>query len=93
MISLEVGEHLPPQFEDIFLKNLDRHNSKGIILSWAIEGQGGFGHFNEKSNDYIKQKMHTLNYYNDLNAENTFRASAKLPHFKNTLMVFRKYLG
>ena len=47
VMSFEVVEHLPPQFEDIFLKNLERHNSKGIILRWAIQWQEGFGHFND----------------------------------------------
>ena len=52
VMSLEVGEHLPPQFEDIFINNLHNNNKYGIILSWAINGQGGHGHVNEKNNDY-----------------------------------------
>jgi cyclopropane fatty-acyl-phospholipid synthase-like methyltransferase len=57
VISLEVGEHLPKQFEDIFLDNLHNNNRNGIILSWAIKGQGGIGHVNEQNNDYIKKKV------------------------------------
>jgi 2-polyprenyl-3-methyl-5-hydroxy-6-metoxy-1,4-benzoquinol methylase len=45
VLSLEVGEHLPEQFEDIFIQNLHNNNKYGIVLSWAIEGQGGHGHF------------------------------------------------
>ncbi len=35
VLSLEVGEHIPSEFEDSFLGNIDRHNRKGVILSWA----------------------------------------------------------
>ncbi len=90
VISLEVGEHLPKRFESIFLENLDRHSSKGIILSWAIKGQGGFGHFNEQDSEYIKNLMKNLNYINDITAEQTLKQHSSLSWFKNTIMVFRK---
>lgn len=90
VLSLEVGEHLPKQYETIFLENIHRHNKKGVVLSWAIKGQGGDGHFNEQDNDYIKARMADYGYTNDLAAEVSLRAQAILPWFKNTIMVFRK---
>ena len=69
VISLEVGEHLPSKFEDIFINNLHNNNKHGIILSWAIKGQGGHGHFNEQNNDYIKSKICKLGYINDIESE------------------------
>ena len=53
VLSLEVGEHIPEDYEDIYLENLDRHADKIIILSWAVPEQGGFGHVNERDNGYI----------------------------------------
>ena len=90
VLSLEVGEHLPKKFETIFIENLHRHNIHGIVLSWALKGQGGYGHFNEQSNDYIKNIMATYGYLNDVGAENQLRECSFLPWFKNTIMVFRK---
>ena len=90
VMSLEVGEHLPRQFEDIFIGNLHNNNEKGIVLSWALKGQGGDGHFNEQNNDYIKRKICKLGYENDTNAEQVLRESSSLWWFKNTIMVFRK---
>jgi hypothetical protein len=90
VMSLEVGEHLPKQYERIFIENLDRHSVKGIVLSWAIEGQGGLGHYNEQNNDYIKKVMADYGYENDVEAENGLRKSASFRWFKNTIMVFRK---
>ena len=90
VMSLEVGEHLPPQFEDIFINNLHNNNKYGIVLSWAINGQGGHGHVNEKNNDYIKSKICKLGYANDVKSENKLRRDSTLDWFKNTIMVFRK---
>ncbi len=90
VMSLEVGEHLPKQFETIFIENLMRHAEKGILLSWALEGQGGAGHFNEQNNDYIKAIFARYGYTNDVEAENKLRKIAAAGWFKRTIMVFRK---
>lgn len=90
VMSLEVGEHLPAQFEDIFIQNLHNNNQQGIVLSWAVKGQGGLGHFNEQNNDYIKAKFAALGYINDMEAENQLRSAASLSWFQRTIMVFRK---
>ena len=90
VMSLEVGEHLPQQFEDIFIQNLHNNNKYGIILSWAVKGQGGHGHFNEQNNDYIKSKICELGYMNDIKNENKLRNESTLSWFKNTIMIFRK---
>jgi cyclopropane fatty-acyl-phospholipid synthase-like methyltransferase len=90
VMSLEVGEHLPKEFEDIFIKNLHNNNTRGIVLSWAVKGQGGHGHVNEQNNDYIKLKICSLGYMNDIVAENIMRQSSSYWWFRNTMMVFRK---
>ena len=90
VMSLEVGKHLPPQFENVFIENLHNNNKHGIILSWAIKGQGGHGHFNEQNNDYIKSKICKLGYVNDVETENKLRTDSSLFWFRNTIMVFRK---
>ena len=90
LMSLEVGEHLPQVFEDIFIGNLHNNNKRGIVLSWAVEGQGGHGHVNERNNDYIRAKIEQLGYVSDPAAESFLRHRATLPWFKQTIMVFRK---
>jgi hypothetical protein len=90
-LSLEVGEHLPSEFEDTFINNLHNNNKYGMVLSWAIEGQGGHGHFNERNNDYIKSKICELGYLNDIYSENILRKNSTCCYFKNTIMVFRKF--
>lgn len=48
VISLEVGEHIPAKYEDIYLDNLVRHAREGIVLSWAKKCQAGYYHVNNK---------------------------------------------
>ena len=93
VFSVEVGEHLPSMYEDIYINNLHNNNVSGIVTSWALEGQGGVGHYNEHNNDYIKQKILLLGYENDIGAETKLREASSLWWFKNTIMVFRKKNG
>ncbi len=90
VLSLEVGEHIPAEYESTFLHNLDRHNNEGIALSWAVPGRPGRGHVNCRDNGYIKARLADLGYSNDLAAESTLRNQSELWWFRNTLMVFRR---
>lgn len=90
ILSLEVGEHIPSKYEKIFIDNLHNNNNKGIILSWGIENQSGYGHVNCKNNDYIKKLFSDLGYINDLENENILRSKSTVKWFKNTIMVFKK---
>ena len=90
VLSLEVAEHLPSQYERIFCKNLHNNNASGIVMSWAVEGQGGHGHFNERNNDYVKEIFEDLGYENDTESEIVLRNASTLWWFKKTIMVFRK---
>ena len=62
IISLEVAEHIPSQFESVYLDNLVRHAKEGIILSWATIGQGGHSHVNNRNFEYVKEQMQKRNF-------------------------------
>lgn len=90
VISLEVGEHLPKKYEDVYINNLHKHAKEGIIMSWAVPRQGGDGHVNELPNDYVRKKIENLGYISDPEAEKLFRKNCSLWWFKRTMFVFRK---
>lgn len=90
VISLEVGEHIPKEKEQIYLDNLTKHSSQCIILSWALPSQGGDGHCNEQPNDYIIKEMEKRNYKHWEEASDYLRNSSTLWWFKKTIMVFLK---
>lgn len=47
-ITIEVGEHIPPDLEQAFLRNLASAASEGLVVSWAVRAQAdeGIGHVN-----------------------------------------------
>jgi cyclopropane fatty-acyl-phospholipid synthase-like methyltransferase len=89
VISLEVGEHIPKEFESIFLENLIKHSKSMIILSWAVVGQGGRGHVNERNNDYIENYFLEKGWKRNKEKESNLRNKSSLKWFKNTIMVYK----
>lgn len=89
VLCLEVAEHVPKQFEAILVANLKQAASRLLILSWAVPGQGGHGHFNERPNDYVAS-LFTDQFTRDQKRENHLREASSLRWFQNTLMVFER---
>jgi cyclopropane fatty-acyl-phospholipid synthase-like methyltransferase len=91
VLSLEVGEHIPKEYEQVFINNIVKHTTNLLILSWAIIGQGGDGHVNCQNNDYIISEMDKRGFYYDINSSKNLRSSVgNALWFINTIMVFRK---
>ena len=65
IISLEVAEHIPEKYEAVYLDNILRHATKGIILSWAVPGQGGLSHINNKPIEYVTKVMRDNGFKRD----------------------------
>ena len=101
VICLEVGEHVPKEYEAKLLDNITKHASTGVIMSWALPGQRGTGHVNLQTNDYIASQMrdrgfHTLNHFQQRlrDSINTDKAKQEgMPlcvYFQRTLLAFRR---
>lgn len=91
VISLEVGEHIPKEYEEVFINNITKHANDLLILSWAVLGQGGDGHVNCQDNDYIINQIKDKGFSFDEASSNRLRNSATVaPWFRNTILVFRK---
>ena len=89
VMSLECGEHIPPEATEAFIDLLDRHNTKGVILSWAIVGQGGHSHINERSNEDVVARFLKRGYKQE-QWQQEARDAAKYFWFQNTFMVFTR---
>ncbi len=91
VLSLEVGEHIPAEFEQQFIDNICKHAKKNLVISWAIEGQGGSGHVNCKNNDYIIEQIVDRGFkYNAKNSQTIRNAATNASWFGYTIMVFDK---
>lgn len=88
VVSLEVVEHIPREYEDIFLSNLVRHAKRGLIFSWAKVDQGGNGHINERPDDYVEKKMKELCFDRDLNQSNYLQQVSQYYWLKNNVYVY-----
>ena len=54
------------------IRNIHVHNTKGIILSWAILGQNGHRHINNHSQKYVLNIFEQLGYVLDVNLTKKF---------------------
>jgi hypothetical protein len=88
VLSLEVGEHIPKEYEQIFLDNLVNAAIGLIVLSWAVVGQGGDGHVNCQNNDYVIQQMEDRGFFYDLETTDYLRNKCSISWFKNTILAF-----
>jgi SAM-dependent methyltransferase len=89
-ISLEVGEHIPVEFEQIFIDNICNNTLNTVILSWAIEGQPGDGHINCRNNDYIISEMTKRGFVFDPTILELRKSFDSDHWFQNTAMLFHK---
>lgn len=85
-----MGEHIPAQWEDIYLTNLTRNAVRYVLLSWAIEGQTGDGHVNCRPNSYIINKMKEQGFAVNTPVSNYLRKYADSWWLKHTIMLFER---
>lgn len=88
ILSLEVAEHIPIQFENNYIDNLLQTVPDIIVLSWAYPGQPGFGHTNGKTSEEIISLMSNRKYVYSFNLSKKFRDVSLYSWFKNSIFVF-----
>ena len=90
VISLEVGEHIPAKYEDIYLDNLVRHAREGVVLSWAKIGQGGYYHVNNKKLEDIIAQMAWRGFSFDENGGKPLREASGARWLRNNIHVYMR---
>lgn len=92
-MTLEVGEHIPKEFEQSFLNNLAEAGTKAVVVSWAHPGQGGTRHVNEQPQWYIADQLRQRGYALDRYRTEAMRTSAQGCHewwYSQNTMAFKK---
>ena len=89
--SIEVGEHLPREYEDVFVRNLVEHAKEGLVLTWAMPKQSGRGHVNckEKEDVIVMFEAHGMLYKDELT--NDLVGQIKQAHLQRNVMVFKRF--
>lgn len=73
-ISLEVAEHIAPEYATTYVENLTRL-SDTILITAAPPGQKGHGHVNCQEKGWWEAEFKQLNYLRDIALEDLFRAN------------------
>lgn len=95
VICIEVAEHIPEQYTDVFLENITKHVYGGcdLIMSWGIPGQSGLGHVNCRHNIEVLEIMRKYQF--KIDTEKSLKARSVVsnyaPWLRNTLLVFNAY--
>jgi hypothetical protein len=90
LMCLEVLEHIPQEFESIALDNIETHCIEYLFMSWAVPGQGGYGHYNEKHFVDVLDLFEIRGFRFMEEETKEGRSVATLPWLRNNFSVFRK---
>lgn len=90
ILCLEVAEHIPPQFEDIFLDNIVRHARKGVVLSWAKLMQEGLEHVNNKNAEDVIKLLREKGFEVDTEASFALKKVSTFFWFQENVNVYRR---
>lgn len=90
VISLEVAEHIPKEHEAVYIDNLVRHSREGIIMSWAVPGQGGLAHINNRPLSYVIKLMDFHGFKHDTSTSQHLKLKASFAWLRDNLNVFWK---
>ena len=91
VVSVEVGEHIPGENANMFLDNLVSSADLGVILTWAVRGQGGRWHVNELDNAEVVKLMENRGLKYQMEESMRMRRNVeKLAWLRNTIMLFTR---
>ena len=76
------------KYEAVYLDNIFRHAKEGIILSWAVPGQGGLSHINNKPIEYVTKVMRDNGFKRDAEKTMKLQTSASLSWIKSNINVY-----
>jgi len=90
IISLEVAEHIPKEYETIYIDNIVRHCKEGIIISWAVPGQGGLAHINNRPLEYVIDLMKFHGFTHDILSSRSLQEASSFQWLRDNINVFRR---
>jgi len=88
-MSFAVAEHVPFQYEHVFLGNLHRVSRAGLLLVWDERSSTGTGHVNSRDESEVLRIFETLGYTLDAAASAEIRRSAQQRWYKLILVLRR----
>ena len=88
ILCLEVGEHIPKEFEHVVLRNIARHARQGIIMSWGTYNYPHAEHVNLKSVEESKAFIESHGFEQDVGLSTRLREACELMWVKESVAVY-----
>lgn len=89
VLCVEVAEHIPPEYEGIFLDNLQIAR-RGLILSWAPPGTEGEGHVNCQHPDEARRKIEKLGFRQNESITALLREKSELTWIAKSVAFYER---
>ncbi|SBS81328.1 hypothetical protein POVCU2_0009780 [Plasmodium ovale curtisi] len=90
-LCLNVGEYIPKKKEESFFRNLDKMNSKGVIISWDLPNSFNIGTINEKNGEELLDVfLNNYSYSYDEKNSKMLRDNCSNSSLKNCIYIFEK---
>lgn len=92
VISLEVGEHIPKEFQEVYTDTITRHCDGLLVMSWAEVGHPGIGHVNCRDQDEVIADIvgRGFLFLNNETAEVRKGIEDNVDWFRRTLLIFER---
>lgn len=90
VVFLEVGEHIPREYEDVVIDNVTNAAKSLIIASWATPKQSGHGHFNCREKTHVCEKFAARGWSYNKPLADRLRQGSSLTWFVQNILVFTK---
>ena len=89
VVSFEMAEHIPKQFETALLNNVGRIARRGVILSWSTI-KGGVGHANPKPVYEVQRLLCERGFHMHPAPTWELRNSSYYWYFRKNILVFER---
>ena len=94
VLTLEVAEHIPKAFQEAFLRNIDRANRRGVIISWSVwnasTGSSHHGHVNARPVVEVQAIFKARGYFFDSVQTRRLRMRSTMSYLQQRLLVFSR---
>lgn len=87
VLSLEVGEHIPKEHQENYLRNIRCHAREGAVISWA--NQGGYAHVNKLPLETVKALMDKWGFEVDEELTRGAKEASTRWYFTNNVVVYK----
>lgn len=90
VMSIEVAEHIPKLYEEIYVSNLIKCCKEILLVTWSRIGQAGHFHVNNKNREDVIKLLEGKGLKYNSNITYELKKIARIPWLKNNILYFTR---